>query len=171
MRDVGLPGGQRGLRARQLSLREIVVEPLPPERGHRTVKLRGRLAGQAGRHQRARLVDREHRQVAGRAMPVRTRRRREQLQRGGNVAGQQVAVAQVVQRLGHDQIVPAVDGDAPAPVQVGSCPADVAAGKVDEAAVEQGRGQVLGLGPVLRQRGDRVVEQAKRLARPAATQA
>ena len=118
-----LTSGQRRLRPGQLRFGKILIEPLPPGRGHRGVQFTGRITGEPGREQRSGLIDRQHEEKAGRAQPVYVGGCVEELQRGGNVTRQQVAVTQVVQRLGRDQVVAFSRRDAAAPDQVGCAPA------------------------------------------------
>ena len=122
-----------------------MIEPLPAERHHRLVQLVGRLTGEASRQQCAGLVHRQYWEIAGRGQPVTAGGHVEELQRGGNIAGQQIAVTQVVQRLGRDPVVASVGRDPPAPDRIGARPPDIAGVEVDEAAVEQRCRQVRGL--------------------------
>ncbi len=132
-----LTSGQRGLCPGQLRFGKILIKPLPPGRGHRGIQLTGRITGEPGREQRSGLIHRQHEEKAGRAQPVHVGGRVEELKRCGNVARQQVAVTQVVQRLGCDQVVALSCRDAAAPDQVGSRPPDLTEVEVGEAAIEQ----------------------------------
>ena len=161
-----LTGGQRRLGPGQLRFREIVIEPLPPERRHGLVQRASRVAGQAGRHQRAGLVHRQNRHDAGRAQPVAAGGRVEEPQRSGNVAGQQIAVAQVVQRLGPEPVVTAGRRDPLAAGRVGARPPDIPGVEVDDAAIEQRRRQVRGLRGIPLKQGHGLVKCRQSVAVP-----
>ena len=143
------------------------MEPLPPGPGHRGVQLTGCISGEPGCEQRSGLVDRQHEEKAGSAHPVCVGGHVEQLQRGRNVPGQQVAVTQVVQRLGRDQVVAPIRRDAAAPDQIGAGLPDLAEAEVGEGAIQQCTSEARGLRWVSLQRRHRIVEHLERIAFPA----
>ena len=162
-----LTSGQRRLRPDQLRFGKILVEPLPPGPGHRGVQLTGCVSGEPGCEQRSSLVGRQHQEKAGSAHPVRVGGHVEQLQRGRDVPGPQVAVTQVVQRLGRDQVVAPLRRDAAAPDQIGARLPDLAKTEIGEAAIQQCTSEARGLRWVSLQHRDRIVEHLKRIAFPA----
>ena len=141
-----------------------MIEALPPERRHSLVQRTGRVAGQAGRQQRAGLVHRQNRHDAGRAQLIAAGGRVEELQRGGNVVGQQIAVAQVVQCLGLEPVVTSGRRDPLAPDRVGAGPPDIPGVEVGDATVEQRCGQVRALRRIPLQQGHGLVKCLQRVA-------
>ncbi len=72
--------------------------------------------------------------------------------------------------LGRDHLVTPIRGHAPAPDQIGARLPDLAGVEVQEAAVEQRRGQVLGFRRVPVQHGHRIAERPQRVVSPSGRQ-
>ena len=138
--------GLRGPGPGQLRFRQHLIAVLAAQGGDRGVERCRGFPGESGREQRAGPVDLQAWQDAGRDRLVRPRRRVEPLQGGRDIAAEQVAVAEVLCRLGGEQRLPALGRDEGTALEVVPGQLDIEGVQVQDAAVEQHRCQQLRVG-------------------------
>ncbi len=132
---------ERGGRAGQLGLGQVLAHPVPAQHGQRVVEVLGGLLGQSGGEHRPRLVDPQPRDEVGGEQAQRPVGVLVVPERGGDVPGQLRDVTEVVAGLGphQRQVLGVGEGDRPPHVLLGL--RGSAVGDRGEAAVHQRGGE------------------------------
>ncbi|MGH3202206.1 MAG: hypothetical protein ACRDP5_09195 [Streptosporangiaceae bacterium] len=104
-------GRERRLGSGQLGFGTILMEPLPAESGDRAVQFADRVRGQAGCDKRTGSVSLQDRHVARCRAAIDGSRFIEQMQRGGDITAQQLAVPEIMRRLRRYELEASRDRD------------------------------------------------------------